>query len=134
MRAGRGVASGDGGAGMHRTCVRPMGTNGPLAPGVVRATMPLMKTNALRVTGTLLWFAVGWSAAGFVAGYAGLPSFVALVGGVLVAMVVWFDPTGHAWGKSHRAARRVRPIEEVAAELDQRAAAGAPEALERTAR
>lgn len=77
----------------------------------------------LRVVATMLWFAAGWSGAGLLVGLAGLPASVALGAGILVSMVVWFDPTGHFWGRVQRS--RIRPIEEVASELDAKAAKGA---------
>ncbi|HXG26388.1 MAG TPA: hypothetical protein VNL94_06005 [Candidatus Binatia bacterium] len=88
-----------------------------------------MKTQRLRVVGTVMWFVAAWSGAGFFAGIAGLPSALALVAALLVAMIVWFDPTGRIWGQP-RPTRRVRPIEDVAAELDQRAGRGAAEPVE----
>jgi hypothetical protein len=64
----------------------------------------------------MLWFAAGWSAAGLVVGFAGLPSSWALLGGLVAAAIVRWEPTGRLWGT--QPARRIRPIEEVAAELD----------------
>ena len=83
----------------------------------------------VRTVATVLWFVTGWSGAGIVVGLMGLPSSLALVGGIATAMAVWFDPTGRIWGRAPQ--RRVRPIEEVAAELDQRARGAGVEAAER---
>jgi hypothetical protein len=84
----------------------------------------------LRVVATLLWSAVGWSAAGIVAGLLALPSAVALVGAIAAAMIVWFDPSGRLWARQ-APGRRIRPIEEVAAELDSRATGVPAEVVER---
>lgn len=85
----------------------------------------------VRVVGTLLWSAVGWSAAGLVAGLFGLPSAVALVGAIAAGMIVWFDPSGRLWSRQ-APVRRIRPIEEVAAELEARASGVPAEVTERT--
>lgn len=90
-----------------------------------------MKITVIRVAATILWFMAAWSAAGLLVGLAGLPSAVASVGGIAVAMVVWFDPTGRLWPRA--ATRRVRPVEEVAAELEQ-ASRGSLEAVKRASR
>jgi hypothetical protein len=66
---------------------------------------------------TLLWFLAGWSGAGLLVGFLDLPSSWALLGGLVVAAAVRWDPTGLLWNRPV-ASRRVRPIEEVAAELD----------------
>ena len=74
---------------------------------------------------TLLWFLAGWSGFGLLVGFADLPSSWALLGGLVTAAVVRWDPTGLVWNRPV-ATRRVRPIAEVAAELDGQA--GAPSA------
>ena len=85
----------------------------------------------LRVVGTLLWSAVGWSAAGIVAGLLALPSAVAFVGAIAAGMIVWFDPSGRLWSRQVPA-RRIRPIEEVAAELEGRASGVPAEVVDRS--
>ena len=87
----------------------------------------------VRTLSTMLWFITGWSATGFVVGVLALPSSLALVGGIATAMIVWFDPTGRLWGQA-KPTRRVRPIEEVAAELDSQAGIRGREAVERQSR
>jgi hypothetical protein len=84
----------------------------------------------LRITATVLWFAAGWSAVGMLAGIMGMPSSLAMVGGIATAMIVWLDPGGRLLGRA-KATRRVRPINEVAAELDQQAGRGSVEVRER---
>jgi hypothetical protein len=87
----------------------------------------------LRITATVLWFLVGWSGVGMLAGLLALPPAVAAVGGIATAMFVWFDPTGRLWPRPN-VVRRVRPADEVAAELDERARqapADSVEAVER---
>jgi hypothetical protein len=87
----------------------------------------------VRTLSTMLWFITGWSATGFVVGVLALPSSLAMVGGIAIAMIVWFDPSGRLWGKA-KPQRRVRPIEEVAAELDSQAGNRAREAIESQSR
>ena len=82
----------------------------------------------VRTLSTVLWFVAGWSATGFVVGVLALPSPLAMVGGIAVATIVWFDPSGRMWGQA-KPTRRVRPIEEVAAELDSQAGIRASEAV-----
>jgi hypothetical protein len=65
----------------------------------------------------VLWFLAGWMAAGGVFAVSGLPSGLGIVVGVAVAGLVWWDPTHVMW-KRPTEVRRVRPINDVAAELD----------------
>lgn len=83
----------------------------------------------VRALATMLWFIAGWSAAGFFTALSGMPQAVAVVGGLAVAMFVWFDPSGRLWGRAPQQ-RRIRPADEVAAELDEQAARGSREAAE----
>ena len=69
---------------------------------------------------TVLWFFAGWSCAGLVFGLMGLPSVLAVLAAVGPALLIRWDPSGLLWTKAAPAGRRVRPIEEVAAELDER--------------
>lgn len=84
----------------------------------------------VRNLSTLLWFAAGWSGAGLVVGILGLPTSWALLGGLVAAALVRWDPSGRLWGT--KPVRRIRPIEEVAAELDGQAGSAIPAAGERT--
>ena len=72
---------------------------------------------------TVLWFLAGWSGGGLLVGIMGLPSLLAFVPGLLMAGLVRWDPTGTLWTRQ-APARRVRPINELAAELDRKS--GAP--------
>jgi hypothetical protein len=81
---------------------------------------------------TVLWFFAGWVAAGGVFAMSGLPGDLGAVVGAVVAGLVRWDPAGWIWTQPV-AKRRVRPINEVAAELDRQNGAGVPEA-ERVAR
>jgi hypothetical protein len=81
---------------------------------------------------TVLWFLAGWVTAGTVFEMAGLPSDLGAVVGAVVAGAVHWDPAGWIWARPV-AKRRIRPINEVAAELDRKSGAGAGEA-ERVAR
>jgi hypothetical protein len=70
----------------------------------------------VRNLSTVLWFLAGWSGAGLVVGFLALPTPWALFGGLAAAALVRWEPSGQLWGS--QPARRVRPIEEVAAELE----------------
>ena len=80
---------------------------------------------------TLLWFMAGWSGAGLLVGYMGLPTSWALAGGLLTAAAVRWDPTGILWNRP-AATRRVRPIEDLAAELSGQGAGSGASAGERS--
>lgn len=81
---------------------------------------------------TVLWFFAGWVGAGGVFAMSGMPSDLGVVVGAVVAGLVRWDPAGWIWAKP-APQRRVRPINQVAAELDR--AANAPVAdTERVAR
>lgn len=75
-----------------------------------------------RTLAVVLWFLAGWSAGGLLVGLMGMPSIVAFVPGILLAGLVWWDPTHALWSRP-ATVRRVRPINEVAAELDARSEA-----------
>ena len=70
----------------------------------------------VRNLSTVLWFLAGWSGAGLVAGFLSLPTILAVGGGVAAAAAVRWEPSGRLWGVQQT--RRVRPIDDVAAELD----------------
>ena len=70
----------------------------------------------VRNLSTALWFLAGWSGAGLVVGFLALPTSWALLGGLAAAALVRWEPSGRLWGAQTQ--RRVRPIEEVAAELN----------------
>ena len=82
----------------------------------------------MRNLSTVLWFLAGWSGAGLVVGFMALPTSWALLGGLAAAALVRWEPSGRLWGSTQR---RVRPIEEVAAELDAQAGTSATPARER---
>jgi hypothetical protein len=84
----------------------------------------------VRNLSTVLWFLAGWSGAGLVVGFLALPTWLALLGGLAAAALVRWEPSGRLWGT--QAQRRVRPIEEVAAELDAQAASASSPAGERS--
>src|SRR5919107_1522003 len=114
------------GAGTHRTSGGRAGTNEEwLASRVVS----IVRTVNVRNLSTVLWFLAGWSAAGLVVGFLALPSALAMLGGLAAAALVRWEPSGRLWGV--QATRRVRPIEEVAAELDAQTGASASAARER---
>jgi hypothetical protein len=68
-----------------------------------------------------LWFLVGWSGAGMIGSFAGWPPMVAVIPGVVLGLLVHWDPTHVLWTRP-QPKRRVMPINEFAAELDEQAA------------
>jgi hypothetical protein len=84
----------------------------------------------VRNLSTVLWFFAGWSGAGLVVGFLALPTAWALVGGLAAAALVRWEPSGRLWGT--QAQRRVRAIEDVAAELDAQGATSPATAGERS--
>jgi hypothetical protein len=72
-----------------------------------------------RNVATVLWFITGWTGGALFFGFFNLPELLALVPAVGIAWVVRTDPN-HAIWVSEPPKRRVRPINEVAAELDRR--------------
>lgn len=67
---------------------------------------------------TILWFVTGWTLGSLLAAFTGLPSILGLALGLSFAAIVRWDPTGLLW--SHSATgRRIQPINEAAAELDE---------------
>lgn len=84
-----------------------------------------------RTLATVLWFFAGWVGAGGVFAMSGMPNSLGMGVGAVLAGLVWWDPAGWIWVKP--AQRRIRPINDVAAELERNA--GAPSAdAERVAR
>jgi hypothetical protein len=81
---------------------------------------------------TVLWFFAGWVSAGGVFAMSGMPSSIGIVVGVVVAGLVRWDPAGWIWAKP-APQRRVRSINDLAAELDRNAGVPNTEA-ERVAR
>ena len=92
------------------------GTNDRVVAGGTSADSRLVN---LRNLSTLLWFAVGWAGTGIIAGFLGLPTSWALLGGTggrgSGSLGAERATLGHT-----SARRRIRPIEELAAELDGR--------------
>lgn len=75
----------------------------------------------------ILWFLAGWVAAGGIFAMSGMPSSLGIGVGAVVAGLVWWDPAGWIWARP-TAQRRVRPINEVAAELERAKQAPATDA------
>ena len=80
-------------------------------------TVPHM---SVRNAAAILWFLAGWVGAQIFVGFAGLPDDWALLGGFVTAALVWWDPSGRIWAPAER---RRRAFEEVAAEVQAKAAA-----------
>lgn len=78
-----------------------------------------------RTLAAILWFFAGWVGAGGVFAMSGLPSELGMIVGAVIAALIDWDPKGWIWAKQPPK-RRVRPINEVAAELDRNA--GTPSA------
>jgi hypothetical protein len=74
---------------------------------------------------TVLWFFAGWVGAGGAFAMSGMPADLGIAVGVVVAGLIRWDPAGWIWAKP-ATTRRVRPINDVAAELDR--TTGAPSA------
>lgn len=50
-----------------------------------------------RILATALWSLAGWSLGLMLAWLTGLPSLVGPVFAVVLAAIVWWDPTGRLW-------------------------------------
>jgi hypothetical protein len=72
-----------------------------------------------RTLAAILWFFAGWVGAGGVFAMSGMPSELGIIVGAVVAALIDWDPAGWIWGKP-APKRRVRPINDVAAELDRK--------------
>ena len=72
---------------------------------------------------TILWFLMGWGVGNVLFGPG---EMLGLVPGLALAALVYWDPLHLLWSRSHGDARRVRPINEVADELDRRVGPGSP--------
>ena len=83
---------------------------------------------------TALWFVVGWTGGSLLFGLMNAPWALAFVPAVAIAMLVHIDPMGAIWPADANRARRVRPIEELAAELNRNNEGAGVLAEERTAR
>lgn len=68
---------------------------------------------------TVLWFLMGWGIGNVLFGSMNL---IAFAPGIVLAALVYLDPLHVLWTRSNADARRVRPINEVADELDRRVA------------
>jgi len=66
---------------------------------------------------SILWFIAGWQGGGLLVGILELPWLLSFTPGIVMAVLVRWDPTGIFWSRS-ATGRRIRPINEVAAELD----------------
>ena len=115
------------GARMHRTSGIGVGTFVICLRSGLGSTV---RDVNVRNLSTLLWFAAGWSGSGLIVGFLGLPTSWALLGGLVAAAIVRWEPTGRLWGAS--GVRRVRPIDEVAAELDAQGGTAASAAGDRS--
>ncbi len=60
-----------------------------------------------RMVTALLWLCAAWTFGGMLSAFAGIPSLVGPVLGVVIAAVVWWDPAGWLWApRPSPAARR----------------------------
>jgi hypothetical protein len=73
-----------------------------------------------RNVASVLWFLAGWEAGGLLVGLMSLPWFLAYVPGIVLVLLVRWDPTGLFWSRpgTTGTSRPTRPINDVAAELD----------------
>lgn len=91
-----------------------------------------MTTRLIAVT---LWYLAGWSVGEVGVVLFDLPAGVAIVPGILLGNIALAFAAAASLGIGRQAQRRVRPIEELAAELDKRNGAwGAATAEERQIR
>lgn len=67
----------------------------------------------------ILWFLAGWQGGGLFVGIFGLPTLLAFAPGIVLAVLVLWDPTGLFWGRS-KSQRRVVEINAYAEKLDKR--------------
>lgn len=77
---------------------------------------------------TILWFLAGWGGGNVLVGSMNV---LALAPGVVLAAFVYWDPLHLLWSSSNVPSRRVRPINEVADELDAHAAQRASAEVDR---
>ena len=82
----------------------------------------------------VLWFFAGWFGGSLFVGYSEMPMALALLPGIVLAVLVRWDPSGQIWSRSVTGKRTVRPINEVAAELDRKTAGAGTAARERISR
>lgn len=74
---------------------------------------------------SILWFLAGWSGGGLFVGLTGLPTVLAFVPGVALAVLVQTEAAAFLWrrsatGRPIAPASRIVPINQFAAELDKR--------------
>jgi hypothetical protein len=84
---------------------------------------------------SVLWLAAGWSGGGLLTYALGLPDALAIVPGIVMAVLVRVDPGGFMWGRTgtgRRISRRVVPADQFAAELDKQA--GTPSGIRATSK
>ena len=67
----------------------------------------------------VLWFLAGWSGGGLLTVF-GLPTIAAFVPGIVLGGLVLWDPVGWFSVRRPTTKRVVRPINEVAADLDRK--------------
>lgn len=77
---------------------------------------------AKRNLAAILWFVAGWWAGELIVPLMSLPYLLAFVPGIALAAFVRWDPYHLFWSSSTPPVRRVRPINELADELDGNAA------------
>jgi hypothetical protein len=72
-----------------------------------------------RGVATILWFVAGWMGGGLFTGLMDLPSILAFVPGIVLAVLVAWDPAHLIWAAaSTPGVRIVRPINEVAEDIE----------------
>jgi hypothetical protein len=69
----------------------------------------------------ILWFFAGWAGGSLYVGISDLPSLGALLPAIFAGGLVRWDPFHVLWTRRPADRRRVRPIDEVAGELDRQA-------------
>jgi hypothetical protein len=70
-----------------------------------------------RTIAALLWLFAAWTLGGMISVFAGAPYILSPVLGILVALIVWWDPAGWLWSRRPRHSpalrRRLADLERV---------------------
>jgi hypothetical protein len=87
--------------------------------GLVRgAVSPPSQGMPKRIFITILWLAVGWTLGSMLTFFVGFPPGFDLALSVLLGVIVYWDPAHLIWASSTSGARTVRPVDEVAEDLE----------------
>ncbi|MBI2780265.1 MAG: hypothetical protein HYX55_00525 [Chloroflexi bacterium] len=68
---------------------------------------------------SILWFLAGWQAGGLIVGLMDMPWVLGFAPGIVMVLLVRWDPTGLFWSRSGTG-RKIVPINAYAEKLDKR--------------